>query len=141
MQGGPKLRSVVAACAAALFRTAAKTVPSWPEWIRQMEIAAKAHLPLQSIGTGKLCPDFWDSASIAQNLQGAFQGFAADRKLATAGKAILQYYLDKNHGRHPRPGDRIFREDHPLQKEVYKMIMENLFPDIERIPVECLGSG
>ena len=41
-------RSMNAACAAALFRTSARTVTSRPEWKRQIQIAASASLPPSS---------------------------------------------------------------------------------------------
>ena len=43
--GGPKVRSFNIACASALYRTAAKTVTTWPTWVHQMAAAAKEHLP------------------------------------------------------------------------------------------------
>jgi len=76
--GGPKLRSLTAASAAALFRTAAKTVPSWPQWKLQLTQTAQECLPLGDWGRGLLSPRFWDSSPIASNLDKAFHCFPGD---------------------------------------------------------------
>ena len=39
--GGPNLRSLSTAIHASMLRTACVTIPSWREWCRQLEIAAK----------------------------------------------------------------------------------------------------
>ena len=43
--GCPKLRSLSAACASALFRTAHCTITSWPGWISLLEKTAEEYLP------------------------------------------------------------------------------------------------
>jgi hypothetical protein len=73
--GIPQLRSVNVACASALYRTAAKTLPGWTQWIRQMEIVATDLLPAAFVHRNILYPEFWDTKSVAQNLQYAFEGF------------------------------------------------------------------
>ena len=47
--GAPKIRSPIIASAAALFRTATKTVTHWPEWVTQLKLAAHEHLPAQQV--------------------------------------------------------------------------------------------
>jgi hypothetical protein len=89
--GGPKLRSIVASCAAALHRTATITITKWPEWITQLEIAAQAHLPLADLARLSLTPSFWDSPPIACNLREAARGFPSDRRwMEGAADAILK---------------------------------------------------
>ena len=76
--GGPKIRSIVAACASAIFRTARRTLTSWPTWIKQLEVAAAEHLPLSPYAADKLSTECWDSPPIACNLREAFRGFPKD---------------------------------------------------------------
>ena len=59
--------------AAALYRTACKTVVHWPEWKRQLLVAAETALPGAVWGAGGMSPTFWDSDPIAQNLDFAFR--------------------------------------------------------------------
>ena len=54
--GGPKLRSISVACAAATYRTALTTVTCWPSWIAQLEIRAKQFLPLTQLVKMNLTP-------------------------------------------------------------------------------------
>lgn len=74
--GGLKIRSITVAAASALFRTASKTLTSWPEWIRQLEVASAEHLPCAV--SPSLSPSFWDSPPIACNLREACLGFPSD---------------------------------------------------------------
>ena len=59
--GGPKLRSLTASCASALFRTATKTVPHWPAWIKQLDTAAREFLPIKQFIEGVRTTHIWDS--------------------------------------------------------------------------------
>ena len=68
---GPKLRSISLACAAAIFRTALATVTDWPKWISQLEICAKEFLPVDQLVKRNLTPVYWDSDSLAVNLEHA----------------------------------------------------------------------
>ena len=45
--GGPKLRSIEVSCAAALTRTALKTITPWPDWIKQLTFAHNEFLVTQ----------------------------------------------------------------------------------------------
>ena len=76
--GGPKFRSIVVASVAALFRTAVRTVTSWPLWIEQLEDAALRWLPLEPLIKDTLTPSFWDSPPIACKLKEASRGFPND---------------------------------------------------------------
>ena len=73
--GGPIFRSIVVSSVAALFRTALRTVTSWPIWIVQLEEAAAKWLPLAPLIRDTLTPSFWDSPPIACNLREASCGF------------------------------------------------------------------
>jgi len=44
--GGPKMRSISAACTSALIRSALKTVPGWKKWLEQLNTAADSFLPI-----------------------------------------------------------------------------------------------
>ena len=79
--GIPLLRSVNVACASALYRTAAKTLPSWTQWIQQMEVVAADLLPMACVHNNILYPRFWDTRSVAQNLKYAFEGFDKHQSL------------------------------------------------------------
>ena len=123
---GPRLRSINVACAAALFRTSAKTAANWPQWIRQMEIAAKEHLTMGTFGRNKPYPIFWDSPSYAHNLAWAFGGFQDDPKFGEAGNAINQKFRDENGGAAPNPGGDFFSKKKSVQSSAHKTMMEHV---------------
>jgi len=72
--GGPKLRSITAASASALVRTATKTLTRWQDWLIQLEKTAAEHLPLQQVVRNTLTPSCWDSPPLALNLREASLG-------------------------------------------------------------------
>ena len=85
--GGPQIKSVVATCASALFRTAYHTISSWPYWIQQLEVAATAHVPFAKAHL--MSTECWDSPPIVLNLRGASLGFPSDARWCVgAGEAI-----------------------------------------------------
>jgi len=127
--GGPKLRSFNVASAAALFRTAAKTVCNWEDWSSQMLTAAREHLPVGKVEAGLHYPDFWDSPSFAHNLKSAFEGFTKSNKFRQAGRNLTRKFIEKNLGVAPRPGGAFFSEFKALQKTAYSELMGDLFPD------------
>jgi len=127
--GGPTLRSFNVASAAALFRTAAKTVCNWEAWNSQMLIAAREHLPVGKFVAGMHYPDFWDSPPYAHHLKSAFEGFVVQRKFQQAGANLTSKFAEKNLGVAPPPGGVFFSEFKALQKTVYSEIMGELFPD------------
>ena len=70
--GGPQFRSVAASMRAAMLRTACQTVTVWPEWQRQLQVAAEESLPFSRWMHGVFYPDFWDAPAFASNLRDAF---------------------------------------------------------------------
>ena len=56
--GGPEYESIGCSAAAALFRTAAKTLPNWAEWLAQLEQVALSTHPLGQIGRSQCFPKF-----------------------------------------------------------------------------------
>ena len=72
--GGPKLRSITAACSAALIRSAVKTTPGWRGWIEQLSNAATRFLPLEPLVRDTLTLCFWDSSPVALFLRRASLG-------------------------------------------------------------------
>ncbi len=150
--GGPKFRSFNVACASALYRTATRTVCSWQEWIEQMTINAKEHLSVRHAATGQLYPDCWDSPSFAHNLKWAFEGFGGDEthhtimirgtpRLLKAGTALKHCLATKNSGVYPAPGSEFFRNFRSLQKHVYSILMEHIFPDEPHTQLNSLCFG
>ena len=121
--GGPKIRSLNVACAAALYRTAAKTNTGWPEWLRQLKTVAEEHLPVANLRDDRQCPSFWDTPSIAQNLQRAVQGFTNDPKFGQAGAAVLHKFKDENNGVLPSLGSIFSRGKKYLRKIVHEIMM------------------
>ena len=73
--GGPFVRSAGAAAAAALFRTAACTLTSWPRWRDQLVRAADLGLDLASRAAGRVSPSYWDSPPFVANLEYALNCF------------------------------------------------------------------
>ena len=127
--GGPKLRSFNVACAAALFRTAAKTVCNWEAWSSQMQVAAREHLPVGKVEAGMHYPDFGDSPPYAHHFKSAFEGFTKQNKFQQAGDNLTSKITEKNCGVAPRPGGVFLTEFKALQKTAYSEIMGDLFPD------------
>jgi len=136
--GGPKLRSPNVACAAALFRTAAKTVDSWPQWIYQMKVAAEEHLSLVINNSSFQFPGCWDSPSYAHNLQVAFEGFSSHPKFKGAGRAIRAQFTSDNGGTFPEPGSDFFTSAKSLQKVVHSIMMKEVFPDTDQAQLKAL---
>ena len=115
--GGPILRSFGVAGAAALFRTAAKTVFTWEAWSSQMLTAARENLPVGMVEARMHHPDFWDSHPYAHHLKSAFKGFTKQNKLQQAGASLTCKLARKNDGAAPPPGGGfLFRVQGPSQK-------------------------
>ena len=74
LAGGPKLRSISAACASAFMRTSLKTIKGWSGWLPQLKLAADALLPLHPSIRDCLTPPFWDSPPLALSLSEASKG-------------------------------------------------------------------
>ncbi len=125
--GGPKLRSLTASCASALYRTAAKTIHKWPAWIKQLDTAAMEFLPTKLYIEGVRTTNVWDSTPIAINLQEAFHGFPGDPRWSAASNALIQKFTQDNQGNPPAPGSKFFQETSALQKVVYGKLMEYAF--------------
>jgi len=126
MVGLPSLTCGIASAAAALMRTANKTITRWRSWIPQMFEAAEAHLP-----TARTCcpnpllsPDFWDSSSFAENLWWASQGCFDNPDLVSAGGEIVRKY----HGDIPRS----------VQKKYYNLFLDNLHSPRSRIQLNVI---
>jgi len=113
--GGPKLRSISAACASALIRTAIKTIHGWKGWLVQLNTAADFLLPLHPDIRDKLSPPFWDSPPIALTLSQAAQGLPHHPKWDISESDIIKKLqtcrLDKV----------------PVQKLVYKELVSHQF--------------
>ena len=70
--------------AATIFRTAVQTLRQWPEWKKQLILAAQTSLPMVRWSQGLFYPEFWDSQAIAFNLDHAYRCFPGDRWAAGA---------------------------------------------------------
>jgi len=138
--GGPKLRSFNIACASALFRTAARTVCNWGQWISQMSAAANEHLPVCQSLSGFHYPEFWDSPSFAHNLCWAFEGFVKQKKFMKAGISLVQRLTDGNDGVRPLPGGEFLVKFCALQKSAYSVIFDEVFPDEPHTQLDTLCS-
>ena len=134
--GGPKLRSLTAACASTLFRTACKTVTSWRQWTSQLDIAAREFLPLQQYLKGKRTHHIWDSQPIALNLQDAFMGFPCDDRWAPAASQLLCELTIDNDGVVPVPGDGMLCGK-PIQKLIYGKFMKMHFTSNIRMTIQA----
>ena len=93
--GLPKLRCAIATSAAALMRTANRTISCWQEWFPQIRQAAETLLPVQRVfGT---CPLFypvgWDAPSYTENLWHASKGSCGNPTIDEAGKQIIQKHV------------------------------------------------
>ena len=89
LAGGPRIRSIIASCVAALIRTSSRTLTTWPSWISQLEVAAWEHLPLRPLVHLQLTTSSWDSLPIACNLRDASLGLPNDdRWFAGASLAV-----------------------------------------------------
>ena len=73
--GGPRIASACAIAAAAMFRTATKTLHNWPDSKSKLLEAGEKHLPMARWHAGKCWPACWDSDPIAFNLDNACRCF------------------------------------------------------------------
>ena len=121
-----RFRSLVAACASALFRTAYKTVTSWPRWVSQLDTAAREFLPVQQFTEGVRSPPCWDSPPIALNLRDAYCGFLGDSRWKQGAEQVIQKLAADNLGVCPVPGD-VTVCSKPLQKMIYSRFMDTFF--------------
>ena len=102
--GGPNLRSISVAHAAATYRTALTTVTCWPKWISQLEICAKQFLPFTQLVKRNLTPSHLDSDPVALNLKHAYNGFSNDPQWAEGGAILSTKLLELNNNRPVPPG-------------------------------------
>ena len=102
--GGPNLRYISVACAAATYRTALTTVTCRPKWISQLEICAKRYLPFTQLVKRNLTPSHWDSDSLALNLKHAYNGFPNKPQWAEGGAVLSTKLLKLNNNRPVPPG-------------------------------------
>ena len=121
--GNLKLRSVSAACASALFRTAHKTITFWPTWMQHLTSAQQEFLPICQHESGKMAPAFWDSTAIAYNLSEAYNGFQHHPKWKAGASAQVLEFANKNGGRLPPPARTCPIRTGPIQKQVYSKLM------------------
>jgi len=115
--GGPKLRSMSAACAAALFRTAKKTITSWPAWVTQLDYAAQSFLTIAQWHRGERSTSIWDTPPIAMNLKNASMGFLDDPRWAPGASSLIQELAIKT----CNPSCEQY------QKMMYSKLMETFF--------------
>ena len=131
--GGPKLRSISVACAAALTRTSLKTISEWPEWVKQLQFAFNEFTALgllrrpgqTALSQAKLCPDYWDSSPIALNLRDAYDGFPHSKKWKIGGAIINTKLLSVNKNQPIVPGCDFIMKSKGLQKSVYEHHMSS----------------
>ena len=112
---------------ATMFRTCARTITEWPEWIRQLRIASRELLPLSCLGTNFLSPPCWDSSAFACNLQEAWLCFPSDKIVNGSTRRAMNHLCVLNgfgEGREASPGQ--FRLG-CIQKSVYKEICLHMF--------------
>ena len=125
MFGGPKFRSLTAACAAAIFRTAQQTITTWPVWVAQLNAAAEQFLALDPLARGRRSPAIWDSQPIALNLKQAFDGFQNDPRWARPTSAFIRELTADNQGIRPPPGATcLYQLDSGIQKAIYSKLVE-----------------
>ena len=113
--GGPKLRSMAAACVAANVRTSLKTVTSWAQWIPQLKQAAESCLPLGPLVKEVLTTACWDSPPIALSLSEAAGGMQKEPRWAPA----LGEVISKLAGN--------LTSKTPIQKLIYKALASKSF--------------
>jgi len=119
------IRCGIASSAAALLRTANKTITRWRCWIPQMRLAAEEHLPLRRAlsSTPFLFPDCWDSPSFAENLWWASQGNFDNPVLVPAGHEIMQKYRSPETCKY-------------LQKKYYSIFLDSIHDPESRIQLD-----
>ena len=123
--GGPHLRSLSASCASALFRTAFRTVTTWPTWLEQLKVAAERWQPLRPYVLNDMSPDFWDNIPIAANLATAYGGFLDDQRWIQGTTELLQFLASKNAGSVPMPGSSEALRIGEVQKKHYNLLVKS----------------
>ncbi len=124
--GVPKLRYVCVSCAAALYRTATKTLSNWPKWIAALDSTSAEFLPINPLFRGKRSPIFWDSPPIVSNLEEAFLGYPRDPRWSAPASSLIQELSFLNHG--PLiPGQPISGFKGSIQKRAYNKFLEGHF--------------
>ena len=123
--GGPVVKSIRTQAKAAMVRTAASTLPQWPEWMRQLRVSAERHLSCNSVCAGNLTGVHWDSPALAWNLEQAWLGFPQDGVWARSGKLCAQLLDEKAHGK-LLPGDSRYKQ---IQNEVYNILLDGMYPN------------
>ena len=103
-----------------LFRTSLTTVISWLIFTSQLEKGAKDCLPMHQCLKGVISPRYWDTDTIALNLQHAYNGFPDNPKWA---EGVLTKLLAQNRNRPILPGCEFVRKKSGLQKLVYDQFM------------------
>ena len=118
--GGPALRSVVTASAAALMRTATKTITGWPYWLKQLREAADKWRPLKDALSPHPSPTSWDSPPIACNLEEASLGFP-NSYVWELDAVSLRSYITTQICKSSAP------EKVPIQKFIYQQLICSRF--------------
>ena len=125
--GGPKVTDAGAAARAALFRTAAKTCPTWPIWVRQLRESASNRCSLGVLGAAGVSLPFWDTQPFALQLEDAWLGFPSDKVWAPGGARLLthmqQLFVDTQHTPQrgqPKPGNLPIKS---IQKLAYACLV------------------
>ena len=89
--GVPKPRCAEAACAAALTRTACKTITGWDKWVAPLRLVAAECLPLSMYrdrpfviaqNSKSASPGFWDAPAFAELLEAAANCTYVNKKLS-----------------------------------------------------------
>lgn len=73
--GSIPFTSVQSYTLAALYRAAHKTLVGWEDMYVKLHSTSQERLPIALTAKGILCPPFWDSPPIVQNLMDAKKGF------------------------------------------------------------------
>ena len=96
--GASKLRSFNVDSAAALFRTAARTVTCWTAWMEQMKVAAEEHLGANFAVAGVFYPSCWHSPPFAHFMRVLVPRSDRESLLTTVGSCL---HLEVNFSHEP----------------------------------------
>jgi hypothetical protein len=119
--GAPVFRCIQAQAHAALTRAAIASVPHWPQWKRQLWLAASQSLSLADIAAERHSPTFWDTEAIAVHLSNAYSSFPRSDNFQTAVSTALGTVCNSIVPTDPKD----FPPTHKLQAVVYKSILQS----------------
>ena len=117
--GGPSLTSFQVSAKAAMFRTAASTIPNWSAWTILLRKSTHEHLPLALHCLGLVSSPFLDDLTFAIQLENAWLGYRSDPAWDPAGLSLIQEIKTKCVGLEPQPGLLPFGS---IQKIAYKAL-------------------